>query len=152
MMRVTTYTYGDAETNSNALRTLGQRDLGTLPNHLFVAKCLRALKRHLDVLGELSEKVQKSHMPADAPQVEDGAQVKVGDIFDNPIQMSHEQAALRRTVIHDDVTKLDGIELPGPVTEAMLPKKTKTKPDNDEGLANIIADLGVFYALPDDEG
>jgi hypothetical protein len=164
-MRVFDYTYNEAAVNDQALRELGRRDLPDMKAHNHAGRCIRFLKPHLEEFKLLAQRIQEAHRPETPVDAAEGEQLRVSDVYTDPIGMGQEQANLGRMVIHDDpaaaYAELDkptadrdwskiGIELPSPMTEAMMPKPTKTKPDNAIGLGELKANLGPFFVFPDE--
>jgi len=132
-----TLTYREIHTMVTALGVMANRDLPDIKAHLRVGKCIRRLKPHLVELQANVDIIQKAHRVEEQVAGE-GEPIR----FSDPTGM--------RLEINAEYDKQVTVELPDPITEAMLPKPTKTKPDNAEGVAGFLADLGPLYDIPED--
>lgn len=132
-----TITYRQAVTMLGVLNMLANRDLPDMRAILRVARCVRVLKPLADEYSVALRELQKRHQP-DGGTVAEGEKV----IFNDPIGLQQEGNNLLNETVE--------VDLPEQLTEAMMPKVTKTKPDNAEGVAAFIADLGILYDIPED--
>jgi len=120
-----------------ALSVMANRVLPDIKADLRVGRCIRVLKPFHEKYREDALVIQKRHTLGDE-KTKEGE----GTVFQDFVGMQKEMSDL--------LNEVQEVTLPDPITEAMLPKATKTRPDNDEGVAGFLADLGPLYEIPED--
>jgi hypothetical protein len=129
----------DVDEMFNAVKTLGARTLPDGKAYGHIGRCVAALRPHLTAGNDAREMVQKAHYPV----IDSGAEGEEIKILD-PIGMQNKIGEINR--------QLCKVQLPGIITDAMLPKKLKSCDDNEKGVANCLGALVPWlYEFPADE-
>lgn len=127
--------YRDIVLLYNALVAIGGRHLPTKEARIHVARCLRVLKPDIEDRNSERQRLQAEHAPDPETLTADGGTVTFRD-------------AVGLTRKFDELDAMVApIKLPSRITDAMLPQNDKAHPNNEDGLANILADLGPLYEI-----
>ena len=136
----TAIAYGDVVTISNAVGALAARHLPTKEARIHVARCRRALKPFLDEREDERRAIQTDHTPESSNEaLAEGDKVQ----FRDALGMARELAELDALLV--------AVPLPRRITHAMLPSNDKAHPNNEDGLALIVADLGALYEIDEED-
>ena len=133
--------YGDLVTMANAVGALASRHLPTAEARIHLARCRRLLKPYLDEREDERRAIQAAHTPETGNEaLAEGDKVQ----FRDALGMTREFAELDSLLV--------AIALPKRITTAMLPQNDKAHPNNEDGLALLLADLGPLYEIATDDG
>jgi hypothetical protein len=136
----TAISYGDLVLMANAVGMLASRHLPTQAARIHLARCRRMLKPYIDEREDERRAIQTAHTPETANEsLQEGDKVQ----FRDPLGMSRELADLDALLV--------AVVLPRRITTAMLPANDKAHPNNEDGLALALADLGPLYEIEDDD-
>jgi len=137
----TAVSYGDLVAIANAVGAIAARHLPTREARIHLARCRRLLKPYLDEREDERRAIQAEHTPeAGNESLAEGDRVQ----FRDAIGMTRKFAELDALLV--------AIPLPRRITDAMLPVNDKAHPNNEDGLALLIADLGPLYTIEDEGG
>jgi hypothetical protein len=129
----------DVDEMFQAVKTLGARTLPDGKAYGHLGRCVAALRPHATAGNDAREMVQKAHYP----KIESGSEGDEIKVLD-PIGMQNKIGEINR--------QLCKVQLPGKITDAMLPKKLKSTDDNEKGVANCLGALVPWlYEFDDDE-
>lgn len=132
-----TVSYADAVHASNTANAMLTKLLPTLASEKRVGRLLRAVKPHVEEYQLLQNGVNKKHVKRDKDgnpvRAVDGKGEEVVDIT----AWNEELSALGKMTVTVTLEEL--------ITEADLPLKRDTKPDNEDGRGMFRVDLGPFF-------
>jgi len=136
----TAITYGDLVVVAHAVGALASRHLPSKEARIHVARCRRVLKPYLDEREDERKAIQADHTPETGNEsLAEGDKVQ----FRDALGMAREFAELDALLV--------AVPLPRRITPAMLPVNDKAHPNNEDGLAFVLADLGPLYEIEPDE-
>lgn len=127
--------YRDLQVMLNALGILANRAL-TSEQRVRVARCVRAVREAVQDYTDECARIMAEVPAVDIEAARDEQRASAALVEAN------------RAVTKLSLTEVE-IVLPPPLTDAMLPKNDKTHPNNEDGLAAILADLGPLYEIDD---
>lgn len=132
----TAVAYGDLVVMANAVGMLASRHLPTKESRIHLARCRRLLKPYLDEREDERRAIQADHTPETGNEsLAEGDKVQ----FRDALGMAREMAELDALLV--------AVPLPKRITDAMLPVNDKAHPNNEDGLALALADLGPLYEI-----
>ena len=113
-----------------AARNLAKRILPDSPAVLQFARLIRCVQPIIEDTEAMVDNINRAHAPLPGT-----------DVFTDAFARQMALNALGREVVQ--------LETPPQITAAMLPKRRETDTDDEniKGLAELVADLGIAYAL-----
>lgn len=129
--------YADAVNASNAAQAMLQKLLPTLTAEKHVGRLVRSLKLHVEEYQALQNGVNKRHVKRDKDGNPVAALSGNGEQVVDITAWNAELSELAKQTVSVTVEDL--------ITEADLPTKRETKPDNEDGRGQFRVGLGPFF-------